>query len=395
MAATTKLSDKAIKALAKAGRYSDGGGLYLRVKGTGGKSWSFMWKRSGLQREIGLGSYPDTSLKVARGKAETARKALAEGIDPRTALRPPELKTFLDAAQGCMKARNLDAKSPKTKRKWERTALERCKHLHNRPIESISREDVLKIIEPMWTATPETARIARSHIEIILNYAKGRQWITGDNPAQWKGGLEAVLSKPNRNNVRHHPAMDYAEVPAFMALLAERDAIAARALEFAILTGARTSEVLDAVISEFDLEAAIWTIPAERMKPGRPHKVPLSPRALEIVNEMRSAPVSDFIFPGQKRNCPLSNTSMLMLLRRMKVTGITVHGFRSSFRDWTGDCTNYSRDVAEAALSHAVGDAVERSYRRGDALEKRRGLMTLWADYCAGNHSGEIVRLHG
>lgn len=395
MAATNKLTDTAIKKIKSAGRHSDGGGLYLRVKGTGGKSWSFMWKRSGLQREIGLGSYPDTSLKLARSKAKTARKALAGNRDPRIALRPPEVRTFLDAAQGCMKARNLDTKNPKTKRKWERTALERCKHLHNRPIESITREDILKIIEPIWITTPETARIARSHLEIILNYAKGRQWITGDNPAQWKGGLEAVLTAPDRKNVRHHPAMDYADVPGFMAQLVERDAISARVLEFTILTGARTSEALEAVISEFDLKAAIWTVPAERMKPGREHKVPLSPRAVEIVKEMRAAPLSDYIFPGQKQNRPLSNLSMLMLLRRMKVTGVTVHGFRSSFRDWAGDCTNYSRDVAEAAISHAVGDAVERSYRRGDALEKRRGLMTLWADYCAGVHLGDVVQLHG
>lgn len=395
MAATKKLTDTAIKRLKRAGRHSDGGGLYLRVKGTGGKSWSFMWKRSGFQREIGLGAYPDTSLKLARSKAATAREALADNKDPRAALRPPEVITFLDVATACMKSRNLDDKNPKTKRKWERTALERCKHLHSRPIESIHREDILSILEPIWTKTPETARIARSHLEIILNYARGRLWITGDNPAQWKGGLDAVLGEISRKNVRHHPAMDYVDVPAFVEQLAQREAISARALEFTILTGARTSETLDAVIGEFDLDAALWAIPAERMKSGRPHTVPLSPRAVEIVWELRKASLSDFVFPGQKRERPLSNLAMLMLLRRMEVTGITVHGFRSSFRDWAGDCTSYSRDVAEAALSHSVGDAVERSYRRGDALEKRRGLMNLWAEYCAGLHSGEVVALHG
>ena len=395
MAAIEKFTDTAIRKLKKAGRHSDGGGLYLRVKGTGSKSWSFMWKRDGLQREIGLGAYPNTSLKLAREKATTAREALAGGIDPRVALRPPKLITFLDTAMACMDARKLDTMNPKTKRKWERTALERCKHLHSRPVESIEREDILRILTPIWDATPETARIVRSQLEIILNYAKGRQWRKGDNPAQWKGGLDAVLQPIDRSKVRHHPAMDYNDVPAFIMLLRAREAVSAMALEFTILTGARTSEVLLAVPNEFDLEKALWTLPAERMKSGRPHVVPLSPCALKIVTRLLAAQSGDYVFPSNRPSRPLSNLAMLMLLRRMKVTGITVHGFRSSFRDWAGDRTSFSREIAEAALAHSVGNAVERSYRRQNALDKRRNLMNLWADYCLGVNNTKVVQLHG
>lgn len=399
MAATTKLTNTAIKGRLKTGRHSDGGGLYLRVKPhtepNGGKSWSFMWKRDGLQREIGLGAYPSTSLKLARKKAETAREALSAGIDPRKALKPPRVITFLDVATACMEARGLDKMNPKTKRKWERTALERCKHLHSRPVESIDREDILKVLKPIWTSTPETARIVRSQLEIIMNYAKGRHWRLGENPALWKGGLDAVLSPISRKNIRHQPAMPYSEVPAFIERLQEREAVSALALEFTILTGARTSETLLAVPDEFDLPNALWTLPGVRMKSGRPHSVPLSPRAMEIVTPLIEAQSGEYVFPSNRPDRPLSNMAMLMLLKRMGETDITVHGYRSSFRDFSGDCTAYSRDVAEAALSHSIGDAVERSYRRGNALEKRRGLMNLWADYCAGLHSGEVVALHG
>lgn len=384
MSATNKLTDTAIKRISKVGRHSDGGGLYLRVKSTGGKSWSFMWKRGGHQREIGLGSYPDTSLKLAREKALKARSALAAGADPRTAIRPEKAITFLETATACLKARKLDSLNSKTKRKWERTAFERCKHLHNRPVETIEREDILKILTPIWDRTPDAARIVRSHLEIILNYAKGRDWRKGDNPAQWKGGLDAVLPPINRSNSHHHPAMHYEDLPAFMERLKERQALSATALEFTVLTGARTSETLLATVDEFDLSKGLWSLPSERMKAKRPHTVPLSPRALEIASTLIDATSSGYLFSGHKHGKPLSNTSMLMLLRRMEITDITVHGFRSTFRDWAGDKTDYPRDVAEAALSHAVGDVVERSYRRGNALEKRRGLMKLWADYCAG-----------
>ena len=377
-----KLTATKAKSLTKTGRHSDGGGLYLRVQNGGRKSWLFMWKRQGVQREIGLGSFATVTLKIARQKAQTARDALANGSDPRTALNPPTSKDFLDTAKACLAARDLDSMNPKTKRKWERTAYELAKPLHRKPIETISRDDVLRIIAPIWKATPETGRIVRSQLEIIFNYAKGRGWRDAENPALWRGGLDAVLAPVSRANVKHHKAMPYDDLPAFMERLREREAVAARALEFTILTATRTSETLNAVIGEFDLDAGLWTIPSDRMKSGRAHTVPLSDRALEIAQEMRSAPVSDYIFPGQRPNRPLSNMSMSMLLRRMKIEKITVHGFRSTFRDWAGDLTRYEREVAEAALSHSIGDVVERSYRRGNALEKRRGLMQDWSTYC-------------
>jgi len=380
-----KLTATGAKALTKTGRHSDGGGLYLRIQKGGRKSWQFIWKRDGLQRELGLGSFQDVTLKLARSKAKIARDALAIGGDPKTALRPPKDTTFLDAATACLNARNLDKLNPKTKRKWERTAFEISKSLHKRPIGDISREDVLGILMPIWTATPETGRIVRSQLEIIFNYAKGRKWSEAENPALWKGGLEAVLPPLNRTNVKHHPAMHYDDVPDFVKRLRQHPAVAARALEFTILTAVRTSETLNAIISEFDLDGATWTIPPERMKSGRAHIVPLSDRAVEIVRDLRVTPVSDYVFYGQRPNKPLSNMSMLMLMRRMKIKDAVPHGFRSTFRDYAGDRSTHSREVAEAALSHSVGNTVERSYRRRDALEKRRKLMSEWADFCEGS----------
>ena len=395
MASHNKLTSAGVKAISKPGRHSDGGGLYLRVKPTGGKSWSFMWKRQGLQRELGLGPFPDVSLKAARVKATTAREALAVGNDPRSALKPAVIHTFGETARDCMSERNLDKMNPKTKRKWERTSFEHCRDWRNRPIESINRDDVYRVLSPIWNKTPETGRIVRSQLEIIFNYAKGRGWMKGENPALWKGGLEAVLKPVTRKNVKHHAAMPYDGIPEFMVALKASDATAARALELTILTAARTSEVLKATVGEFDLDARLWVLPADRMKSSRPHNVPLSPRAVELVQEMRRASTSPFIFPGQNPTRPLSNMSMTMLLRRMNQNDITVHGFRSSFRDWAGDCTTFPREVAEAALSHSVGDAVERSYRRKDALEKRRTLMQAWSDYCSGKPSADVVTLYG
>lgn len=353
-----------------------------------------MWKRQGLQREVGLGAFPDTSLKLARAKAATAREALSAGTDPRDALKPPVVHTFADTARACMAERKLDAMNPKTKRKWERTAFEHCKDWQSRPIENFSRDDVYRVLSPIWNKTPETGRIVRSHLEIIFNYAKGRGWMSGENPAIWKGGLEAVLKPVSRKNVKHHAAMPYGQVPAFFKALRARDAIAARALEFTILTASRTSETLSATVEEFDIEDVSWTLPAERMKSARSHTVPLSLRAFEIFEEMRLSPVSEFVFPGHKAKRPLSNMSMSMLLRRMGYDDITVHGFRSSFRDWAGDCTSFSREVAEAALSHAVGDVVERSYRRKSAIEKRRELMKLWEQYCMSSQRDEVISIY-
>ena len=389
-----KLFDKTVKATEKPGRHSDGNGLYLRVKSTGGKSWSYMWKRDGYQREIGLGAYPGVSLKLAREKATIAREAVSKGQSPKLALNPPRSHTFEEVAKACMVSRGVADMNPKTVRKWERTAFELCRSIKNRPIDSITRDDIITIIEPIWKRTPETGRIMRSQLEIIFNYAKGRRWMETENPAAWKGGLEAILKPIDRKNVKHHRAMDYNDIPGFISEIRNRDAVSAKALEFLILTATRTSETIAATFDEFDLENGIWSIPKERMKSGRGHKIPLSGRAVEIVSDFKTLARGQYVFPGQ-RSGHLSNMAMLNLLKkRMGYTDLTVHGFRSTFRDWAGDCTTYPREIAEAALAHAVGNAVERSYRRRDALERRRELMDQWADYCAGKQSGEIVRLH-
>jgi len=390
-----KLFDKTVKAIEKPGRHSDGNGLYLRVKATGGKSWSYMWKRDGYQREIGLGAYPSVSLKLAREKATIAREAVSIGQNPKLALNPPQSQTFEDVAKACMVSRDVAKLSPKTIRKWERTAFELCRGLKNRPIESITRDDIISIIEPVWKRTPETGRIMRSQLEIIFNYAKGRRWMETENPAAWKGGLEAILKPIDRKNVKHHRAMDYNDIPVFISELRSREAVSARAMEFLILTATRTSETIAATFEEFDLENRIWSIDAKRMKSGRPHKIPLSGRAVEIIGECKALARSQYLFSGQ-RGSHLSNMAMLILLKkRMGYNDLTVHGFRSTFRDWAGDCTTYPREIAEAALAHSVGNAVERSYRRRDALDRRRELMNMWADYCDGKSSGEVVRLHG
>ena len=222
MASRDKLTTTGVKALKKAGRHSDGGGLYLRVKPTGTKSWSFMWKRQGLQREFGLGAFPDVSLKLARTKATKAREALASGIDPRQALSPPTVHTFADTAIACMTERQIESMNPKTKRKWERNAFEHCRDWKSRPIESLTRDDVYRVLSPIWNKTPETGRIMRSQLEIIFNYAKGRGWMKGENPALWKGGLESILKPVSRTGVKHHAAMPYDQIPIFFEELKNR-----------------------------------------------------------------------------------------------------------------------------------------------------------------------------
>lgn len=383
------------RALTATGRHSDGGGLYLRIQKGGRKSWCFMWKRHGKQREVGLGSFRDVSLKAARFKAQSARDALAMNIDPREVLQPVEGKTFLETAKACMKARKVEEMNSATQRKWERTAIERCKSLHSRDVATINREDILRILKPIWTKTPETARIARSHLEIILDYAEGRGWRDGTNPAKWRGGLETVLKKHNRKDVKHHAAMEYDALPAFMSELCKQEPLSARALELLILTATRTSETRCAVAREFDLKTKLWTIPAERMKMGVEHEIPLSEPAVQIIEPLidHCGP-GDFLFPGQKAGKPLSNMAMAQLLRRMGHNDITVHGFRSTFRDWAGDRTTYPEAIAEAALAHSLGTGTEKAYRRKRALEKRRALMSDWAFFIGGK-SASILTLVG
>jgi integrase len=257
---------------------------------------------------------------------------------------------------------------------------------------------VLKALEPIWTTKPESASRVRGRIERILDWAKARGFRQGENPARWRGHLDILLApRAKVRRVKHHAALPYGELPGFLLKIRKRDAVAARALEFAILTAARTGEVLGARWEEIDLENQIWTVPANRMKAGREHRVPMSMAALAIAKRLKAIQKNDFVFPGERRNKPLSNMSMLMMLRRIGREDLTVHGFRSTFRDWAAEQTNFPPEVAEAALAHVVADRTEAAYRRGDLFEKRRRLMTAWAAYsqtepCAG---GAVIPMKG
>ncbi len=263
------------------------------------------------------------------------------------------------------------------------------------PVSQIQLGTVLGVLQPIWNEKPETASRLRGRIERVLNYAKVKGWREGENPAMWRGNLENVLPKPARLTSGHHPAIPYADIPQFMVRLRDHEALAARALEFLILTVCRSSEVLDARWQEIDLDARLFTIPAHRMKARKEHRVPLIDAAMAILGPLSKVRFSEWVFPGQARNKPLSGMAMEMLLRRMKMKTVTVHGFRSAFRDWAGDETSFAREVAEGCLAHGVGSAVEHAYRRSDALEKRRALLEAWSDYCLPAPSEKIVKLHG
>ena len=262
------------------------------------------------------------------------------------------------------------------------TLTEYCVAIQSRKVSTIGTDDVLKVLNPIWTKKAETASRLRGRIERVLDFAKARGWRTGENPALWRGHLKNVLPVRQKLTRGHHAAMPYNQVPAFLEDLRGHQAMAARALEFLILTAARSGEVYEAKWVEIDLEAAVWTVPANRMKAGREHRVPLTDAALAILKPLNEAKQSDYIFPGYKSGRPLSIMAMTMLMRRMKLGHLTVHGFRSAFRDWAGDATAFPRELAEAALAHVVGDMTERAYRRSDALEKRRELMNAWDNFC-------------
>lgn len=400
-----RLSAAAVTKRTKPGRLSDGGGLYLTVTGTGSKNWLFMWAVKGKRREMGLGAFPAISLAIAREKAEECRTMVAMGLDPIAEARKKGV-TFKEAAEALIKAKEPSWRNEKHAYQWRQTlgvdddtvkrTVVYCGNLRDMPVAEIGLEAVLQAVKPLWQSKPETASRIRNRIEAVLDYATVKGWRTGDNPARWKGHLEHVLSAPKKLARGHHPAMPFRDVPAFMERLRAREAMAARALEFLILTAARTGEVLGARWSEIDFEAGLWTVPPERMKGGEAHVVPLSSAAVELLKPLSDARLSEFVFPGNAKakrrgGSPLSSAAMESVLERMGVENATPHGFRSSFRDWCGDATDFSREVAEAALAHKVGNDVERSYRRGTALEKRRRLMELWAGFLAGGAAGGNV----
>lgn len=407
-----RLSALNVSRLKQFGLHSDGGGLYLRVSKASTKSWVFRFMLNGKAREMGLGAYPDTDLAAARAKAADCRRSLAEGIDPievrkakvaEVALLEARKQTFRECADAYIAAHAPSWRNAKHKAQWPSTLQTYVYPVFgDLPVQDIDVGLVLKVLEPIWHDKTETARRVRSRIECVLDWATARKYRQGDNPARWRGHLENLLAKPTRiAKVQHHAALPYAEIGGFMAALKAMEGIAPLALQFTILTAARTSEALGAIWSEFDLGNAVWTVPSDRIKAGREHRVPLSAAALKILHGMAKLRESDggaaFVFPSRKRGVSLSNMALLAVLKRMQRTDLTAHGFRSTFRDWCAEQTNYPREVAEAALAHAVGDKVEAAYRRGDLFEKRRQLMEAWGRYCATpiqQARGKVVSLH-
>ena len=400
MAVTNKLSARAVANANEPGRYYDGGGLYLQVGATGGKAWIYRFMLAGKSREMGLGALADVSLSDARAAAAEARKLVKSGIDPigqreadreaarlAAALAAAKAMTFKECAERFIDAHKAGWKNEKHRTQWPNTLRDYAYPVFGElPVQDVDLPMVLKVLEPIWNEKTETASRVRGRIEAVLDWATVRGYRKGDNPARWRGQLSHLLAAPSKvQKVEHHAALPYVEIGAFMAALHKRDAIAARALEFTILTAARTGEVIGATWGEIDLNAATWTIPGERMKAGREHRVPLSNRAFEILSEMAKSRVSDAgdapVFPSARGN-PLSNMAMTMLLRRMERGDLTAHGFRSSFRDWAAERTAYPNEVVEMALAHTVGNKVEAAYRRGDLFEKRGRLMADWATFC-------------
>lgn len=371
------------------GKHADGGGLYLRVRQRSDqveRLWLFRYKRGvrGKAKElsISLGTLRDVSLASARKMAQVCREAIAVDDDPRVALRKLTASgpTFGEVADSLLESLEPSFKSEKTAASWRRTIGDMyCAKLRSRPVADVGTEDVLEVLRPVWNTKPETAAQLRERIERVLDAAKVQGLRTGENPARWKGHLKFLLPAPAAKK-NHHRALPYQDVPEFITRLKGLDSVSALALEWTILTAARTGESLGAPRAEINRADKIWTIPAERMKEAREHRVPLSDRCIEIFDEL-AAFGSTWLFPARDPKKHMSEMSMALCLRRLNVDA-TVHGFRSTFRDWTGDCTRFPREIAEAALSHLVGDEAERAYRRSDALERRRKLMAAWERYC-------------
>jgi integrase len=384
--ARNKLFETGIPTLAT-GLHSDGDGLYLRVHKGGSRSFVFIYRRGEKRTELGLGGHgrgtAPVTLKLARKKAEGIRAKLAAGEDPRATA--PDVVTFYDCAEGLLTVREGDWSNAKHRQQFEASLRKHAAPLHQMPVADIGIGDIKAVLLEHWTERPETADRLRSRIGMVLDYAIAHGYRTEANCAKWTGLLDKVMPARQRLTQGHHAALPYADAPATMAKLRASKGTAARAVEFLALTGVRTSEARLAVWGEFDLDAAVWTIPAARMKSRVEHRVPLSPRVVAIVRERREATAGTHLFGDD--GPPVSGTAMVKALKRAapKDMHVTLHGLRSCLRDWAAEETNHAREIAEAALAHAVGDAVERAYRRGDALEKRRALMGDWAQFCAGD----------
>jgi len=414
MALIGKLKAFAVAREKRPGHYGDGGGLYLQVNHAGSKSWIFRYwvaerdpvtgtvvhdpatkKSKGHAREMGLGSFVTVSLAEARERALECRKLRERDIDPidarqaakqQAAIERAKSIKFKDAAAAYMAAHRVSWKNDKHAAQWPATLTKYAYPIiGDLPLHMIDTTLVMKVIEPIWPTKPETANRLRGRIETVLDWATVRGYRHGENPARWRGHLDMLL--PARSKVRktqHHSALPFAELPAFLVKLREQEGGASRALEFTILTAARTSETINAKQNEIDGQNKLWIVPAERMKAGKEHRVPLSDRALAILDEIGSADDEreGFVFGGRSPGEPLSNMAMLKVLERMDRADLTVHGFRSTFRDWAAEHTNFPNEVVEMALAHVVDDKTEAAYRRGDLFDKRRRLMDAWSEYC-------------
>jgi integrase len=403
---TDRLTVKQVENYKGAKLLHDGRGLYLDPRN--GKSWIYRYAVAGKERWMGLGPYPEVSLARAREKREEARRLFkGEGIDPlsdrdarraeakaEAARKAAAAITFRVCAEKFIAAHEAAWRNPVHRAQWSQTLRDYVYPLiGDLPVSAIETGHVTQVLEPIWTTKTETASRLRGRIESILDYAKTNGWRTGENPARWKGHLQNVLPRPGKvTRVEHHAALPWKEISAFMAELAKQEGMGALALRFTILTAARTAEVIGARWGEIDMANGVWTVPPDRMKAAREHRVPLSDAALEILREAAKFGTAGFVFPGQRSGKPLSNMAMLAVLKRMSRGDLTTHGFRSSFRDWCAE-TGKPADIAEAALAHVVGDKTVAAYQRGDLLERRRKLMEQWAGWCSRPPADDNVEL--
>lgn len=374
------------------GRHGDGRGLFLYVKPTGARSWVLRYQMQGRRRDLGLGAYPDVTLAMARDRVTEARRLIAEGQDPIGKKQQAKPKTFKEAALELIESKRPGWKSAKHAAQWTAT-LEAYvfAKLGTLQVAKIETADVIAALTPIWADKPETANRVRQRIEAVIDYASALGIRSGDNPARWRGHLDHLLPKPKKvRAVRHHPALPHADIADFMAELSERNGVAARALAFTILSAARSGETRNMTWGEIDLNTRIWTIPADRMKAGKEHRVPLTDAAIALLGHRNDD--AALVFGSETiSGKPISDMSMTAVLRRMGRDGITVHGFRSTFRDWAGETTGFPREVIEAALAHGIKDKAEAAYARSDLFDKRRKLMDAWATKATANDLGRNI----
>ncbi|MBM1558764.1 integrase arm-type DNA-binding domain-containing protein [Sulfitobacter mediterraneus] len=386
-----KLSARKVET-AGVGRHGDGRGLFLFVKPTLARSWVLRYQVQGRRHDLGLGAYPDVTLAMARQRATDARRMILDGDDPIAKRRQAQPKNFKDAALELIESKRSGWKNAKHAAQWTST-LEAYVFPTLGPMQvtKIATADVVGALKPIWSQKPETANRVRQRIEAVLDYASALGIREGDNPARWRGHLDNLLPKPTKvRAVQHHPALSHADIPDFMEELSTRKGVSARALTFTILTAARSGETRGMTWAEVDLNNGVWTIPARRMKAAKEHRIPLSLTAIAQLGE-RGAD-TDLVFGSEtKAGKPISDMSMTALLRRMEYDNITVHGFRSTFRDWAGETTSFPREVIEAALAHGIKNKAEAAYARGDLFDKRRTLMEAWADFTEQNDFGMNV----